>query len=249
VTQEPAARRTSPPGSAPPITFAHRGARADELENSMPAFRAALERGARGIETDAWLSADGEVVLVHDSRRWVRRLGIVPWRSRIETSTAARLARLGIPRLVDVYSELGCEYELSIDLKATGVGQAIVAVADRHGDPARCWLCSPSTRYLHRLRAASPVVRLVHSQARTHLRDSVERHAKNLADADIDVMNMHHSEWTAGLVTLFHRFGVLSFAWDCQEVRHLLAMLRTGIDGVYSDHVDRMVATVAEFSV
>jgi hypothetical protein len=33
-----------------------------------------------------------------------------------------------------------------------------------------------------------------------------------------------------------------------QEVRHLRAVLAMGIDGVYSDHVDRMVATVAEWS-
>lgn len=213
----------------------------------MPAFRAALQRGARGIETDAWLSADGEVVLVHDVRRWTRRLGVVPWRARIDALPTARLARLGIPRLADLYAELGHDYELSIDCKAPDVGEAILAVAERLGDPARCWLCSPSTRYLRRLREQSSEVRLVHSQTRTRLRDGVERHAKNLADADIDVMNMHHAEWTAGLVTLFHRFEVLAFAWDVQEVRHVLAMLRLGIDALYSDHVDRMVATVAEW--
>ena len=44
------------------ITFAHRGARLEEPENTIPAFRRALEAGVRGIETDVWLSADGEVV-------------------------------------------------------------------------------------------------------------------------------------------------------------------------------------------
>ena len=59
---------------------------------------------------------------------------------------------------------------------------------------------------------------------------------------------MRHTEWTAGLVGLFHRFGVLAFAWGAQEVRHVRAMLDVGVDGVYSDHVDRLVATVAEWS-
>ena len=58
-------------------------------------------------------------------------------------------------------------------------------------------------------------------------------------------MNMHHTEWTAGIVALFHRFEVRAFAWDTQEVRQLRAMLDMGIDAVYCDRLDRMVATVA----
>lgn len=242
-------RRVPLPGESPTITFAHRGGRADERENTLPAFRTALERGARGVETDAWLSSDGEVVLVHDAQRWIRLLGVMPWRSRIDRTSTDRLARDGIPRLVDVYDELGHDYELSIDCKAPEVGEAILEVAAQHGDLARCWLCAPSTRLLRHLRERSPVVRLVHSQTRTRLREGVERHAKDLVDADIDAMNMHHSEWSAGLVTLFHRFGVLSLAWDVQEVRHLRSMLRIGVDGVYCDYVDRMVTTVGEWEV
>ena len=48
------------------ITFAHRGARLEEPENSLPAFRRALAAGTGALETDVWLSADGEVVCVHD---------------------------------------------------------------------------------------------------------------------------------------------------------------------------------------
>jgi glycerophosphoryl diester phosphodiesterase len=75
----------------------------------------------------------------------------------------------------------------------------------------------------------------------------VERHAARLAEAGIAACNMHHTDWTAGLVQLYHRFDVLTFAWDVQEVRHLRAMLAMGMDAVYSDYVDRMVATVAEW--
>ena len=41
-----------------------------------------------------------------------------------------------------------------------------------------------------------------------------------------------------------HRFDVLAFAWDAQEVRQLRAMLRIGIDAVYCDRPERMVETV-----
>jgi glycerophosphoryl diester phosphodiesterase len=231
-----------------PITFAHRGARADRRENTVAAFRYALEHGARGLETDARRSADGEIVLVHDERLLTRVLGILPRRLRVPSTTAERLAHHDVPRLVDLYDELGSDYELSIDLKAPDIGEQIIDLARERGDPHRLWLCAASTRRLRALREAAPEVKLVHSQRSNRLSTTLERHAADLASAGIDVMNMHHSEWSRGLVTLFHRFGVQAFAWDVQEVRHLRSMLRIGVDGLYCDHVDRMVATVAEWT-
>ena len=52
----------------------------------------------------------------------------------------------------------------------------------------------------------------------------------------------------AGLVSLFHRFDVRAFAWDTQEVRHIRAVLKMGIDAIYCDRPDRMVATVSEWT-
>jgi len=49
-----------------PILYAHRGAAAEEPENTLPSFRRAIELGADAIETDAHLTVDGHVVLSHD---------------------------------------------------------------------------------------------------------------------------------------------------------------------------------------
>ncbi|KAH6604654.1 glycerophosphoryl diester phosphodiesterase [Trichoderma cornu-damae] len=49
-----------------PQAIAHRGFRASFPENSMAAFRGAVEAGAHAIETDVHLSKDGVVVLSHD---------------------------------------------------------------------------------------------------------------------------------------------------------------------------------------
>ena len=52
-----------------PVTvelYAHRGAAVELPENTLPAFRRALERGATAIETDCQVSKDGHVVLSHD---------------------------------------------------------------------------------------------------------------------------------------------------------------------------------------
>jgi glycerophosphoryl diester phosphodiesterase len=228
----------------PPITFAHRGASADAPENTIEAFRLALELGARGLESDVRLSSDGEAVLVHGA---VARQG---WRrKRVAATAAAALAQLGVPRLSDLYAELGIDYELSLDIYDPPAGQALLGVAARAGATDRLWLCSSRVPLLESLGALAPDAHLVHSVRRRAVDVPLERHAARLAELGIDVVNMHRSDWTAGLVGLFHRFDVQAFAWDVQEVRHLRDMLTMGVDAVYSDHVARMVATVQEWSL
>lgn len=227
---------------APPITFAHRGASADAPENTLEAFRLALDLGARGLESDARLSADGEVVLVHGA---VAREG---WRrKRVAQSRAADLAELSVPRLADLYDELGTEYELSLDVYDPAAGSVLLEVARDVGALDRLWLCSSKTDLLVKLGQRAPEAHLVHSVRRRKIELSMERHAAQLAALGIEVVNMHRSDWSAGLVELFHRFGVQTFAWDAQEVRHLRDLLAMDVDALYSDHVARMVATVGEF--
>jgi glycerophosphoryl diester phosphodiesterase len=228
----------------PPITFAHRGGRADLPENTLPAFRRALEHGAQGLESDARASVDGEVVLVHDAvaKRGMRR-------RRVDQSSAGQLRELDVPRLADLYDELGTDYELSLDLYDPAARHDVLAVAVAAGADDRLWLCAGSIDTLVDLGRDGTRARLVHSTRRRTITGSVERHAARLAESGVAVCNMHQTDWTAGLVELYHRFDVLAFAWDVQEVRHLRALLAMGIDAVYSDHVDRMVATVAEWSV
>jgi glycerophosphoryl diester phosphodiesterase len=50
-----------------PIVYAHRGASFELPENTLEAFRLALELGADALETDAQLTRDGRVVLSHDA--------------------------------------------------------------------------------------------------------------------------------------------------------------------------------------
>jgi glycerophosphoryl diester phosphodiesterase len=224
------------------ITFAHRGARLVEPENTIPAFRVALEAGAAGIETDVWLSADSEVVCTHDATAGRGR-----HRRKVASSTAAELAEIGVPRMVDVYKELGTAFECSVDVKTPGAADALLDVARSYGAIERLWVCSPDLELLQRLRA-EPAVKLVHSERRRAIEVPLERHAYTIGGLGLDAMNLHHSEWSAGLVSLFHRFDVRAFAWDTQEARHIRAVLRMGIDAIYCDRPDRMVATVAEWT-
>jgi glycerophosphoryl diester phosphodiesterase len=50
------------------MIVAHRGASYDAPENTIPAFLLAWEQGADAIEGDFFLTADGEIVCIHDPR-------------------------------------------------------------------------------------------------------------------------------------------------------------------------------------
>lgn len=224
----------------PPIGFAHRGARAHAVENTLDAFRLALRLGATGLESDVWLTADGVPVLDHDGlvRSGLRR------RRFADIPRAALAAH--VVTLEELYEACGTDFELSLDVKDPAAAAVAVAVASGVGDATgRLWLCHPQWRQLAGWRGLSPNVRLVDSTRRRLLKEGAERRAATLADLGVDAINMHHTDWTAGFTTLFHRFEVLTLAWDCQHEHVLAEVLRMGVDGVYSDHVDRMVDAIA----
>ncbi len=225
----------------PPIGFAHRGARAHAPENTLEAFRLALRLGATGLESDVWLTADGVAVLDHDGivRTGLRRRPIsgVP-----QTSLPPH-----IPTLEDLYGECGNGFELSLDVKDPAAAPAVVAVARAagHGALGRLWLCHHRWEVVAGWRSLAEEIRLVDSTRLTRIREGPERRAARLADLGIDAVNLHHTDWSGGLTTLFHRFRRYALAWDLQHEPVLRSVLRMGVDGVFSDHVDRMVEALA----
>jgi glycerophosphoryl diester phosphodiesterase len=228
----------------PPIAFAHRGARAHAPENTIESFALALKLGATGLESDVWLTAVGVPVLDHDG---VVKVGLR--RRPIGTIDRAALPPW-IPTLEDLYATCGTDFELSLDVKDGDAPAATVDVARAAGSGVlpRLWLCHPDWQLVRTWRALADDVRLVDSTRLKRIKEGAERRAADLADAGIDAVNLHHTDWNLGLATLFHRFELHCFGWDAQFERVILQLLRFGLDGVYSDHVDRLVGTLAEFS-
>lgn len=224
-----------PPVLRPPVGFAHRGARAHSPENTLEAFRLARRLGATGLESDVWLTADGHAVLDHD--------GVVGGRLRRRPISGHQRQDLPdhIPTLTELYESCGIEFDLSIDVKDDRAAAEIVACARDVGGEHRLWLCHPDWEVVATWRELSSVVRLVHSTRAAKMTGGPERHLARCASAGIDVVNLHHSDWTSGLVAMVHRFEMLALGWDAQFDRTIDNLLDTGIDGVFSDHVDRMM--------
>ena len=227
---------------ASPIAFAHRGARAHAPENTLDAFTLARRLGATGLESDVWLTADGIAVLDHDG---VVRTGV---RKRPISALARAALPAHVPTLDELFERCGVDYDLSLDVKDDRAAGTIVAGARGAGFPLdRLWLCHPDWELVATWRALDADVRLVDSTRLRHMRHGPERRAAHLREAGIDAVNMHHSDWTGGLTTLFHRFDRVAFGWDAQHARVISALLAMGIDGVFSDHVDRMADAFAAY--
>ena len=224
-----------------PIGFAHRGASAHAPENTLEAFELAVRLGAGGLESDVWLTADGVPVLDHD--------GVVGSRFRRRAISTVDRASLPahVPSLAELYDAVGTEHELSLDIKDPDALDAVLATARAAGGdaPGRLWLCHHDWELVASWRRRDDDVRLVDSTRLRRLREGPEPRAAALARVGIDAVNLHGTDWSGGLTTLFHRFDLLCFGWDAQLPRVLQELLEVGCDGVYSDHVDRMVDAIA----
>ncbi len=217
----------------PPIGFGHRGARAVLPDNSLPGFELALRLGATGLETDAFVSSDGIALLDHDgvTRRGLRKIPL----------SQVRAADTALPSLADLYDLCGNDFELSIDIKDPAAMNAVATTAERYGALDRLWPCTPDQTAALEWAVAYPGCNVVHSTRRRALRRQEEAHAARMLAGGVRAVNLHHSDWTAGLVSLYHRFGLLCFGWDVQFPRVVDGLLAMGIDGLYSDHVDMLM--------
>ena len=205
-------------------------------ENTLDAFRLGMRLGATGLESDVWPTSDGVPVLSHHGR-------VGPfYRRRAVTDIAAGSLPATLPSLEDLYRAVGTGCQVSLDVMDPAVIGQVVGVANRHpGALGRLWLCHPDWETVASWRGLHPRIRLVDSTRLERIEEGPERRAARLAAARIDAINLHQSEWTGGLTALFHRFGLACLGWDAQHERQLDHLFRIGIDGVYSDHVDRMV--------
>ena len=105
--------------------FAHRGFSSQYPENTMTAFRKALEAGADGIEFDARLTVDGQIVVMHDAAvdRTTDGKGKVRELSYAEIRALDAGIKKGmvfenerVPFLEEVLAELGGRLILNIEL-------------------------------------------------------------------------------------------------------------------------------------
>jgi glycerophosphoryl diester phosphodiesterase len=127
--------------------YAHRGASLELPENTLPAFRRALELGADALETDAHVTRDGVLVLSHDPDG-SRMFGV---RRRIAECTYDEVRSWGVPSLEELVEEFP-GIPINVDLKVEAAALA-VATLRRLGAEEQVILASFRSSTLRRVRA------------------------------------------------------------------------------------------------
>jgi glycerophosphoryl diester phosphodiesterase len=131
----------------PVRVYAHRGASLELPENTMPAFRRALDLGADALETDVHLTADGVLVTAHDPDG-VRVFGV---QRRIADCGWEDVRSWGVPSLEEVVVSFP-GVPINVDLKVPAADVA-VALLHRLNCAERVTLASFHSSTLRRVRA------------------------------------------------------------------------------------------------
>jgi glycerophosphoryl diester phosphodiesterase len=217
--------------------FAHRGGRAHGRDNTLSTFTAAIERGAHGLETDAWLTADGLVVLDHDGVHRAARRRHLPLAQVRRDQLPAH-----IPTLDELYRAVGADIDLAIDVRLPAVGDAVIDVARGCSALERLWLVAENAEHLPAWRRLSDEV---HLAVTLRLVDRRRTTLTALVDDGAQAVNMRWPWWTRTRVARVHDAGLLAFGYDAQSPAALRRCARLGLDGVFSDHVDRLQKAIA----
>ena len=218
--------RPTPP-DFPPIGFAHRGARAHAPENTLEAFTLAVRLAPPG-----WRATCG-------SPRTARSCSTTTASSAAGSAggpspTCARSALPShIPALAELYDSRRHRLPAVARREGPAAAAAVVAVAEEAGGLAvpNLYLCTPSFEEAVSWRTLHDDIKLVDSTRIRKIKEGAERRVAAMANAGVDVLNLHLDDWSGGLTTLVHRFGRLAFGWDAQYRRQLDALIATGIDG------------------
>ncbi|MES2476575.1 MAG: glycerophosphodiester phosphodiesterase family protein [Verrucomicrobiota bacterium] len=222
--------------------IAHRGASHAAPENTLSAFKLAWEEGADGIEADFFLSADGEVVCIHDKdtervagtklavtkTAWkdLAALDVGSWKS--PTYQGER-----IPRLDDVLDQLPAGKMFFLEIKD---GPRIVAPIRRilerkRADPARVFLISFDAKVIVACRKELPAYQAhwistledFAAKRDDYQHKLVEMGAQGLlykANAKVD------SAWLAQL----RQKGIVLTAWTIDDAKIARRIIDVGVD-------------------
>ena len=152
-----------------PIIFAHRGASGVEVENSISAFQKAIDCGADGLETDAWIMKDGEIILHHDEYIYNCKNSKI----KIPKSSLSEMKKLSLSngdqiltltefleRFAHKKTKSNKKIQFSIDLQNLNAGEKIVQILHDFDAIDQTILCATSYTALNRVRKENQEIRL-----------------------------------------------------------------------------------------
>lgn len=252
----------------PPLVIAHRGASAQQPENTIPAFAAGIDQGADMIEIDVHLNRDGDLIVIHDDTldRTTNVRTLYPDRADTSVSgmTTAEIAALDagswkgsafagvtVPHLAEVLdlvhtTRTGLLLEVKHPVQYPGIAEAI----------AQSLKSVPG--YLDRALAAGLLVvqsgdwsfvREFHSLAPEIPVGLLGRPSPDeLREFAtwVDQINPQYTVADAEYLGLVHELGMSSLVWTVDSVDDMEKAIDLGADGIITNLPDSLVQVVED---
>lgn len=226
--------------------WAHRGARKEKPENSLAAFRRAIELGADGFELDVQRTADGKLIVIHDETldRVSGRSGRVvklSW-SEIQSYNIAAFraaegfAPMRVPLLEEVLdlmrgTKLCCNIELKNSVEPyPGLEDEVIALVSRMGLSEQIVYSSFSPESVKRLsqKLDPAVVGFLYDRP---LPDPVQA----LHTLGGRALHPEQSLVNENYVAAAHQAGIKVNVWTVNEPQAILRLGRLGADALITD--------------
>jgi glycerophosphoryl diester phosphodiesterase len=251
------AAATSMAGGPAILVAAHRGGAALWPENSLLAFRGSLALGVDALELDLHMTADGEIVVLHDptlertttARGRVRDLKLaelagVRLKTRDGAVTDERIPTFA--QVLDLAALASVELlpEIKVDAnrqRYDGIEERVLALVRARGLQARTTIQAFQVETIRRLRELEPKARTMLLVARGDVERDRARPAEAVGrarDLGATDLGMNHRLIDADVMAAARAAGVRVSAWTVNEEADIRRMVDLGVDVVMSDRPD-----------
>ncbi len=230
-----------------PVIFAHRGASTYAPENTLAAFRAAIEQGADAIELDAKLTRDGEVVVFHDST--LKRITGIE--GRVNRFRLAELKAMDagsffspefrgekIPTLGEVFGEIGSNLLINVELTnynspGDNLVEKVIEAVEQHQIADRLLFSSFDPRNLLRIRRYLPETPVA-ILALPGIAGFINRSwfGRRIAPK---IVHPFHTDVGLSYIRKQHHIGRRVHTWTVNEREVIRNLFLAGIDGIFTD--------------
>lgn len=231
-----------------PAVFAHRGVSAQAPENTLAAFQLALDQNVDGIELDVRMSADGQVVVIHNStidhttngKGAVRKLSFHNLREFDAGSWfSPEFAGERIPSLDEVLNLVEDKLITNIELKSYGfpgdqLPKKVSEIVKRHGLGKRIMVSSfrPLTLFkIKKLMPDVPIGLLMFPEIRGAIVMMIFGGSKKFFS-----INPHFSSFTPKMLQQVKIKGKKVIAHTVNESEDIRRLFDMGIDGIITDN-------------
>ena len=236
--------------------YAHRGANKGAPENTLAAFCLAQQLGADGIEMDVKLTADGEVVVMHDQT--VDRT--TDGHGRLRDFRLAELRRLDagswfdgtfhsekVPTLAEIFETLknGILYDIELTNYSTpfdNLLEKVLALVQKYGLAGNVMVSSFLPTNISHFRRLAPAIPggviALHGWAGALSRSFVGRWFAPLVVIPV------YLDVTQNYVRMQKALGRKVIPWTVNEPADMLRLMEWGADGLITDVPDLARATL-----